>query len=53
MTNVIVVCKYCEKKYALGMNGTVDGCDVCLEIIRNLDGQVIDEEDSLTDMEKS
>jgi hypothetical protein len=52
------ICPHCEKKYRLGINGTVEGCDVCLSIIRNpLDNTIIEtineEEDALTDMEKA
>ncbi len=49
---VICVCPHCEKNYILGVTGTVNGCDVCLQIIRNIDGTVIDTDD-LTDMEKA
>lgn len=48
----VYVCPHCEGRYILGKNGTVDGCDVCLNVIRNTDGTVI-EEDTLTDMEKA
>lgn len=57
------VCPHCEGKYILGVNGTINGCDECLGIIRNLiDNTIIDEglnwladfdADSLTDMEKA
>jgi len=47
------VCPHCECRYLLGVNGTVDGCDECLGIIRNqMDGTIIDE-DELTEMEKA
>lgn len=49
---VIVVCPHCEKKYTLGKDGTVEGCDVCLKIIRNLDGTVI-EDSPLVEVEQS
>lgn len=39
---VIYVCPYCEHKYKLGFDGTVDGCDECLGIVRNaLDHSII------------
>lgn len=54
MNNDIYVCPHCEHKYILGKNGTVDGCDECLSIVRNpLDNTIIDDEDTLTDMEKA
>jgi uncharacterized protein YgiM (DUF1202 family) len=34
-------CKKCEKEYTLGVNGTVDGCDVCEKVVRNRWGQII------------
>ena len=53
-------CPLCERTYVLGVNGTMDGCDECLGIWRNLDGTVnevtgyfFDDEDQLTDMEKA
>lgn len=49
----VYICPHCECPYALGVNGTIDGCDDCLKIVRNnLDGTVIDE-DPMTDMEKA
>ncbi len=53
MTITICVCPYCEQKYKLGFDGTVEGCDVCLNIIRNPQDHSIIEEDALTDMEKA
>lgn len=35
IASLIVVCPYCEHKYTLGVNGTVDGCDPCMKVIRN------------------
>jgi hypothetical protein len=32
----------CGKHYILGVNGTVDGCDDCQDITRNLDGTIIE-----------
>ncbi len=52
MSDVIFLCPHCEKRYVLGVSGTIEGCDTCMKVIRNTDGTVI-EEDSLTDMEKS
>lgn len=49
----VYVCPHCEKKYQLGKDGTADGCDDCMKVIRNLDGMVIEDEDQLTDMEKA
>lgn len=49
----IYVCPHCEKPYTLGVTGTVDGCDICENIIRNTDGTVIDEVDSMTSPENS
>ena len=52
--NAYVICPHCLGSYMLGVNGTIYGCDVCLKIVRNqVDNTVIEEEDSLTDMEKS
>lgn len=49
-----MTCPQCGSKYILGLNGTVDGCDDCECITRNeLDHSIIEEEDSLTDMEKA
>lgn len=28
-------CKYCGKRYRMGYDGTVDGCDECLHFIQN------------------
>lgn len=51
---LVYVCPHCERKYILGKTGTVDGCDDCLEIMRNeLDGTIIEDTDTLTDMEKA
>ena len=51
------VCPHCGHKYTLGVNGTVLGCDPCMNISRNaVDNTIIntwDGEDELTDMEKS
>lgn len=50
-TSVIYVCPCCDKRYTLGVDGTIEGCDKCMTVIRNaLDGTVI-EEDVMTDME--
>lgn len=39
---VIMTCLYCEGKYKLGFDGTVDGCDACLDIERNpVNGSII------------
>lgn len=39
----VLVCPYCENKYTLGKNGTVDGCDECMKVIRNaVDNTIID-----------
>jgi len=35
-----MTCK-CGKEYTLGVDGTVDGCDACEGITRNLAGQII------------
>ena len=51
--NVIVICQHCERSYTVGVNGTVTGCDECEGIQRNFVGQIIDDEDALTDMEKA
>ena len=43
MNPIITICLYCEGKYKLGFDGTVDGCDACLGIVRNpVDGSIID-----------
>ncbi len=34
-------CPTCGKEYTLGVDGTVDGCDACEGITRNLAGQII------------
>jgi hypothetical protein len=50
------ICPHCERPFVLGLTGTIEGCDECLEIIRNTDGTVIDNfdtEDEMTDMEKA
>jgi hypothetical protein len=59
------VCPHCEKRYTLGVDGTIEGCDPCMNVIRNkLDGTIIqpvgypflpmfEEFDSMTDMEKA
>jgi len=54
----VCICPMCEMPYALGVNGTVDGCDPCLRVVRNaIDNTIIDEQeadaDTLTDMEKA
>jgi hypothetical protein len=47
MNPTICICPYCELRYSLG-------CDVCLSIVRNpLDHSILEEEDTLTDMEKA
>lgn len=60
-TVTVVMCSHCQMPYALGVNGTVEGCDECMSVIRNaLDGTIIstmydavETEDELTDMEKA
>jgi hypothetical protein len=48
-TAQVVTCSHCLKPYVLGETGTVEGCDVCLNIVRNqMDGTIIS-----TDMEKA
>lgn len=54
------ICPDCLRLYILGVNGTVDGCDTCQHIERNIAGQIIvnaddvnDDEDHLTDMERA
>ena len=57
----VCICSHCLEPYTLGVTGTVEGCDVCLKIVRNkFDGTVIstaydavETEDQLTDMEKA
>lgn len=42
-TNNLSICPHCEEKYTLGQNGTIDGCDECLRVIRNaIDNTIID-----------
>lgn len=42
-TDNTYICPMCEKEYTLGVNGTVDGCDRCLHVVRNaIDNTVID-----------
>jgi len=54
MNSPIYVCPHCEKRYTLGVNGTVEGCDDCMNVIRNqVDNTIIEEEDELTEMEKA
>lgn len=54
MGNITVaICPHCLCPYALGVTGTVDGCDTCLGIDRNPIDNTIIEEDTLTDMEKA
>jgi hypothetical protein len=44
MNKKYVRCSYCGQWYTLGVDGTVDGCDTCMEIIRNqLDGTIIED----------
>lgn len=31
-------CLLCKNEYSMGYSGTVDGCDICLKIIRDKDG---------------
>lgn len=50
---MIYICPHCESPYALGENGTIEGCDVCLKIIRNPIDHTIIEEDTLTSPENS
>lgn len=52
-TNIKYVCPHCERKYINGVNGTVDGCDECTKVVRNVLDNTVIEEDSLTDMEKA
>ena len=41
-----LTCPHCQQPYVLGLTGTVDGCDNCLEITRNpIDHTIIDEID--------
>lgn len=47
------VCPHCEKRYTLGINGTIHGCDECENVIRNKMDNTIIEEDTMTDMEKA
>lgn len=54
MNPTICICPYCEHKYKLGFDGTTEGCDVCLNIVRNpIDHSILEEVDTLTDMEKA
>lgn len=34
------VCPNCRKHYRMGYNGTVDGCDKCMGVVRDGDGYV-------------
>lgn len=34
------ICPICNKGYQMGYTGTVNGCDVCLGIVRDADGYV-------------
>lgn len=61
-TATVMTCPHCLKPYVLGKTGTVTGCDVCEEVMRNADGMIIPTEwgamtaedvDQLTDMEKA
>lgn len=62
-TAQVVRCPHCLQPYTLGIDGTVTGCDVCEQVIRNkFDGSIIPTEwdamtaedvDALTDMEKA
>lgn len=62
-TAQVITCPHCLKPYVLGKTGTVTGCDVCENVIRNkFDGSIIPSEwdamtaedvDALTDMEKA
>lgn len=62
-TAQVMTCPHCLKPYVLGKTGTVTGCDVCENVIRNkFDGSIIPTEwdamtaedvDALTDMEKA
>lgn len=52
--NEKIVCPHCEHKYTLGVNGTVDGCDECMHVIRNaVDNTIIDlADEALIEMEQ-
>jgi hypothetical protein len=44
----VLVCPFCWQDYFLGLNGTVDGCDPCLTVIRNpVDHTIIEEGESV------
>jgi len=58
------ICPFCLHRYIIGVNGIVDGCDVCTGTVRNpIDNTIVymdfsnvfadDDEDTLTDMEKA
>lgn len=32
------ICELCNKPYRMGYTGTVNGCDICLNIVRDKDG---------------
>lgn len=58
--SVQMICPTCKRKYILGIDGTVNGCDECWGIVRNpIDHTIVNDEindeleDQLTDMEKS
>lgn len=34
-------CPYCLGEYSLGIDGTVDGCDRCMGIVRDRNGMIV------------
>jgi hypothetical protein len=34
------ICKFCNEEYLLGYTGTIEGCDICLENVRDSYGYV-------------
>jgi len=47
------ICFGCGHEYTLGITGVVDGCDVCMEIVRNPVDNSIIEVEPLTEVEQA
>lgn len=47
-TSLVYSCPMCGHPYTLGVDGTVDGCDVCLKVVRNaIDNTILDINDEI------
>lgn len=51
MTPVIQECPKCHKKFTLGVNGIITGCDLCEGVSRASNGFAIDDQPQCTCME--